>query len=148
VRTFEPRARALHLQRARGAQQEALAIVRAEELHGPRQAARRWRDRRTGSHRLPPAAQWMAVARGAGWHTKQFEGGGTGGPALLSWNTLPRALDTEARIARLAAWVLAAERTARAFSLAAPGVALPAGQGRLHRRAALTALALLPTEAE
>jgi uncharacterized protein (DUF58 family) len=91
---------------------------------------------------------WKAVARGAGWHTKQFEGGGGGGPAELSWHALPRALETEARIARLAAWVLAAERTARAFSLAAPGVALPAGQGREHRRAALTALALMPTVPE
>lgn len=89
---------------------------------------------------------WKAVARGAGWHTKQFEGGDGGGPADLAWRRLPAALDTEARIARLAAWVLAAERAARPFSLTAPGVALPAGQGREHRRAALTALALLPKD--
>jgi len=87
---------------------------------------------------------WKAVARGAGWYTKQFEGGGGGGPAELAWQALPSALDVEARIARLTAWVLAAERVARPFALWAPGVALPAGQGREHRRAALTALALLP----
>jgi uncharacterized protein (DUF58 family) len=87
---------------------------------------------------------WKAVARGAGWHTKQFEGGGSGGPAELAWRLLPRALDVEARVARLAAWVLAAERAARPFALSAPGIALPAGQGREHRRAALTLLALLP----
>jgi uncharacterized protein (DUF58 family) len=87
---------------------------------------------------------WKAVARGAGWHSKHFEGGGSKGPADLAWNALPRTLDADARIARLTAWVLAAERVARAFALHLPGQALPAGQGREHRRAALTALAMLP----
>jgi uncharacterized protein (DUF58 family) len=87
---------------------------------------------------------WKAVARGADWYTKQFEGGGGGGPTELAWQTLPATLAVEARIARLTAWVLAAERTARPFALTAPGIALPAGQGRAHRRTALTALALLP----
>jgi uncharacterized protein (DUF58 family) len=57
---------------------------------------------------------------------------------------LPATLDSRARIARLAAWVLAAERAARPFALTAPGIALGTGQGRDHRRAALTALALMP----
>lgn len=87
---------------------------------------------------------WKAVARGAGWHTKHFEGGGSKGPAELSWSALPRALDSDERIARLTAWVLAAERVARPFALQVPGLALPAGQGREHRRTALTALAMLP----
>lgn len=87
---------------------------------------------------------WKAVARGAGWHTKQFEGGSSLGPAELAWSALPRTLDADARIARLAAWVLAAERVARPFALRLPGWTLPAGQGREHRRAALTALAMLP----
>jgi uncharacterized protein (DUF58 family) len=90
---------------------------------------------------------WKAVARGAGWHTKQFEGGGNRGPAELAWNRLPLALDPDARIARLSAWVLAAERVARPFALHLPGVSLPAGQGREHRRNALTALAMLPEAA-
>ncbi len=90
---------------------------------------------------------WKAVARGAGWYTKQFEGGGGGGPALLAWRSLPPTQDAEAKIARLTAWVLAAERSARPFALSAPGIALPAGQGREHRRAALTALALIPGSA-
>ena len=33
---------------------------------------------------------WKAVARGAGWHTKQFEGAGGGGPVELAWQALPR----------------------------------------------------------
>jgi uncharacterized protein (DUF58 family) len=85
---------------------------------------------------------WKAVARGAGWHTKTFEGMGGGGPVDLIWHALPAALDVETKLARLCAWVLAAERVARAFSLSLPGVALPAGQGRKQRRAALEALAL------
>jgi len=87
---------------------------------------------------------WKAVARGAGWHTKQFEGGGGGGAVSLNWDELPATLDSKARIARLAAWVLAAERAARPFALTAPGIALATGQGREHRRAALTELALMP----
>jgi uncharacterized protein (DUF58 family) len=91
---------------------------------------------------------WKAVARGAGWHSKQFEGGGGGGPVNLDWEVLPAALDSKARIARLTAWVLAAERAARPFALTGPGVALATGQGRDHRRTALTALALLPEPGE
>ncbi len=87
---------------------------------------------------------WKAVARGGGWYTKQFEGAGGGGPAELAWHLLPGSLTHERRISRLSAWVLAAERAARPFTLTAPGIALPAGQGREHRRAALTALAMLP----
>jgi uncharacterized protein (DUF58 family) len=85
---------------------------------------------------------WKAVARGAGWYSKAFEGSGGGGPIALDWATLPPSLDIETRIARLTAWVLAAEHAARAFALALPGTRLPAAQGREHRLAVLTALAL------
>jgi uncharacterized protein (DUF58 family) len=91
---------------------------------------------------------WKAVARGAGWHTKQFEGTGSGGPLDLSWQALPAALDAETKLARLAAWVLAAERVARPFALSVPGTVLPEGKGRDHRRTALTALALCPATAQ
>jgi len=60
----------------------------------------------------------------------------------LEWAGLPAALGVEARLERLTAWVLAAERAARPFALRVPGTALPASQGRDHRRAALTVLAL------
>ena len=87
---------------------------------------------------------WKAVARGAGWHTKQFEGGGGGGQIELAWESAAGAGAVEGRIARLTAWVLAAERAARPFALSVPGTRLPANQGREHRRQALTVLALLP----
>ncbi len=56
-------------------------------------------------------------------------------------NCLP-ALDVETRLSRFTAWVLAAEREARAFALRLPGTDLPQGQGPAQRRAALLALAL------
>jgi uncharacterized protein (DUF58 family) len=89
---------------------------------------------------------WKAVARGAGWYTKQFEGTGGSGTLELHWAELPPTLDTEARLSRLSAWILTAEREARAFGLALPGTNLPVGSGAGHRRAALTALALFPAE--
>ena len=92
----------------------------------------------------PQRVAWKAVARGAGWFSKEFDGAGGGGPVALSWDMLPRSLSVEARLSRLTAWVLAAERAARPFSLSLPGVHLPARQGRDHRRAALTALAVFP----
>lgn len=84
---------------------------------------------------------WKAVARGAGWYTKQFEGGAGGGAVDLDWSELPSGLGDELRLSRLTAWVLAAERQTRAFGLRLPGTALPHGQGAGHRRAALVALA-------
>ncbi|HEX5863595.1 MAG TPA: DUF58 domain-containing protein [Casimicrobiaceae bacterium] len=89
---------------------------------------------------------WKAVARGAGWYTKQFEGTGGSGTLEFDWAELPSGLGTEGRLSRLAAWILAAEREARAFALKLPGVDLPAGSGAGHRRTALTALALHPPE--
>lgn len=90
---------------------------------------------------------WKAVARGAGWFSKAFEGSGGSGPVTLDWSELPAHLDTEARLSRLTAWVLAAERATRPFALSLPGTAYPAASGREHRRAVLTALALVPAQA-
>jgi uncharacterized protein (DUF58 family) len=87
---------------------------------------------------------WKAVARGAGWFSKSFEGTGGGGPIALDWSRMPAHLDIESRLSRLSAWILAAERTTRPFALNIPGTALSTGSGREHRRAALTALALMP----
>jgi uncharacterized protein (DUF58 family) len=94
----------------------------------------------------PQRVAWKAVARGAGWFTKEFDGVGGGGPVTLAWNSLPASLGNEARLSRLTAWVMAAERAARPFALAVPGTNLPGAQGREHRRSALTALALFPKE--
>jgi uncharacterized protein (DUF58 family) len=84
---------------------------------------------------------WKAVARGGGWYTKQFEGTGGGRTTTLDWSALPASLDVEARLSRLAAWVLACERSMRPYALRLPGAELPSGVGRDQRREALTLLA-------
>ena len=84
----------------------------------------------------------------AGWFTKEFDGAGGGGAVTLAWSALPATLDQEARLSRLTAWVMAAERAARPFALSVPGTSLPGAQGREHRHNALTALALFPREDE
>ncbi|MDE2004654.1 MAG: DUF58 domain-containing protein [Betaproteobacteria bacterium] len=90
---------------------------------------------------------WKAVARGAGWFSKSFEGSGGSGPLLLSFSALPTRLSTEAKLSRLCAWVLAAERATRPFALSLPGTQMPPGRSEKHRREALTALALFPRDA-
>lgn len=59
----------------------------------------------------------------------------------LDWHAA-RGADAERRLARLAAWVLAADREGHAYALQLPGTGVPLGQGDGQRRAALEALAL------
>ena len=51
-------------------------------------------------------------------------------------------LDSEARLSRLTAWVLAAEGAGMSFGMRLPGFELSPAQGEDHRRTALEALAL------
>ena len=51
-------------------------------------------------------------------------------------------LPDEQRLARLAAWVLAAQRSAADYSMLLPGVSIPAASGEAQRRCCLEALAL------
>jgi hypothetical protein len=37
----------------------------------------------------PQRVAWKAVARGAGWFSKEFDGAGGGGPLALMWDALP-----------------------------------------------------------
>ena len=85
---------------------------------------------------------WKAVARGAGWFTKAFEGGGGRGPVVLDFTALPASLSLEQKLSRITAWVLACEHAARPYSLVMPALRIPSSQGREHRRAVLTAIAL------
>ncbi|HET9977589.1 MAG TPA: DUF58 domain-containing protein [Burkholderiaceae bacterium] len=59
----------------------------------------------------------------------------------LDWQHT-QASGTEPRLARLAAWVLAADAAGMAHGLRLPGVEIPPGSGGAHRRASLDALAL------
>ena len=85
---------------------------------------------------------WKTVAAGRGWHTKTFDAAGGAGPAVLDYAALPAALPVEMRISRLTAWVLACEHAGRPCALKLPRQHIPAGSGREHSRALLTALAL------
>jgi uncharacterized protein (DUF58 family) len=92
----------------------------------------------------PQRVAWKAVARGAGWFTKEFDGAGGGGAVTLAWSELPATLDQEARLSRLTAWVMAAERAARPFALSVPGTSLLARKGantaqRTHGARAISA---------
>ncbi|GMV76221.1 MAG: hypothetical protein AMXMBFR78_31700 [Rubrivivax sp.] len=83
---------------------------------------------------------WKKVAR-SGELVSRDTAGQASRELRLDWAST-RGGEAEQRIARLAAWVLEAERQGHAFGLSLPGRELPSGRGELQRRAALQALAL------
>ncbi len=62
---------------------------------------------------------------------------------VLDWNVLQQ-LPIEARISRLARWVVEADRIGARYALVLPAQRLGPSQGHAHRHACLQALALLP----
>lgn len=88
----------------------------------------------------PRHVAWKAVARSDEMLTKQFTGEAAA-ELWLDWNALP-GLALEARLSRLAGWVLAADRGGAAYGLRLPGAEIPPGRGDAHRAACLQALAL------
>jgi uncharacterized protein (DUF58 family) len=83
---------------------------------------------------------WKKVARSNELVSRETTG--TGRRELwLDWSEAAGG-DAEARIARLAAWVLAAQRAGLPCGLRLPAQELPIGDGDAHRRAALEMLAL------
>jgi uncharacterized protein (DUF58 family) len=89
----------------------------------------------------PRHVAWKVLARDGPMLTKHFSGL-AGGELRLDWDALPPQLDTEARIARLAAWVLAAQAHGRPFALCLPDGCGPAGAGARHVHDCLMRLAL------
>ena len=90
----------------------------------------------------PQRVAWKAVARGAGWYTQGVRRRRRRRPGRARLGrAAARAADRGAAVApdRVGA---RRERAARPFALALPRRAPAAAQGRDHRRAALTALAL------
>lgn len=87
---------------------------------------------------------WKAVARSGGDDllSKDFDGGGRG-ELLLDWQSLPSALDTEAKISRLARFVIDAEAAGARWTMNLPGLEIEADAGPAHRQRCLEALALL-----
>lgn len=84
---------------------------------------------------------WKVVARGGPMMTKQFSSL-LGGDVTLAWSDLPATLDDEARLSRLAAWLLIAERGGRRYELRLPSHQFPRGRGSAHMNQCLRALAL------
>ena len=86
---------------------------------------------------------WKKVAR-TGELVSRDTSAGAAQALLLDYVAAGNA-NAEARLSRLAAWVLAAERAGLGYGLRLPGLQLTQGAGETQRRAALEALALWQT---
>lgn len=96
----------------------------------------------------PRHVAWKFAARSDAQHarndamlTKQFAGDAVA-ELWLDLHDLPTSLGLEARLSRLAGWLLAAERAGALYGLRLPGVRIEPGRGETHRAACLEALAL------
>jgi uncharacterized protein (DUF58 family) len=89
----------------------------------------------------PRHVAWKAVARSDVMLTKQFTGDSSA-ELWLDWNGMPAGLDVEARLSRLAAWVLDAERAGANYGLRLPDSEIAPAHGEEHRAQCLAALAL------
>jgi len=101
----------------------------------------------------PRHVAWKSVARsdtqhalGSAMLTKQFAGEAAT-ELWLDYAALPPALGMEARLSRLAGWVIAAERGGASYGLRLPGREVAPGRGDRHRAACLEALALFEAPA-
>lgn len=89
----------------------------------------------------PRHVAWKVFARGGPLMTRHYHQA-QGEELTLAWQALPGALDDEARLSRLTAWVLEAERLQRRYALHLPGCQIAASSGARHRQHCLHALAL------
>ncbi|PYE56488.1 DUF58 domain-containing protein [Deinococcus yavapaiensis] len=95
----------------------------------------------------PTRVSWRHAARSQGpLVVRTFDANG-GGAALLDFTAL-RSLGAEARLSRLCAWLLRAERENVVFELRLPGVAVVRGQGAAITRRGLVALATFEERAD
>ena len=93
----------------------------------------------------PRHIAWKAVARTETLLTKVFTGRASM-EMWFDWNDLPSELGTEARLSRLARWVLLAHSGGLRFGVKLPGAELPLGSSDEHERACLRGLALYDTD--
>mgnify|MGYP000844676334 FL=1 len=89
----------------------------------------------------PRHVAWKSVARGGPWRTKQFAGAGSQS-VWLDWQGLPTKLGLDARLSRLARWVIDADASGVDYGLRLPGTEFHPARGAAHRHACLSALAL------
>ena len=94
----------------------------------------------------PRHIAWKSMTRDdAPLLVKQFSGRGAV-ELWLDWHLLPHELDTEARLSRLAGWVIQAEDEQRFYGLRLPGQEIAPERGPQHRERCLKALALFDIE--
>lgn len=98
------------------------------------------RDYRIGDP--PRQVAWKASARTGKLLVREYEAR-SDRDVRLDWNPLAK-LPYETRIARLARWVVEADRINARYALILPGQTLGPAQGHAHRHACLRALALMP----
>ena len=91
---------------------------------------------------MPRQIAWKSSARADKLLVREYESA-VARDVVLDWHSLPD-LAREARICRLARWVLDAERSGSRYALHLPEARIPAGRGAEQRHACLRALALLP----
>lgn len=89
----------------------------------------------------PRHVAWKSAARSDDLLTKQFSGEAQA-ELWLDWRDLPAGMDVEARLSRLAGWVLAAEGSGARYGLRIPGRRVAPDRGEAQRAACLEALAL------
>ncbi|MCX7136057.1 MAG: DUF58 domain-containing protein [Proteobacteria bacterium] len=89
----------------------------------------------------PRHIAWKAAARGDALLTKQFSGRAAS-ELWLDWAATPDTLGVEARLSRLARWVVDAHAAALSFGMRLPGITLPPAPGDAQREHCLEALAL------
>jgi uncharacterized protein (DUF58 family) len=73
--------------------------------------------------------------------TKQFSGRADS-ELWLDWRSTPAMLGSEARLSRLARWVIDAHATSLSFGLRLPAITLPPAPGDAQRERCLEALAM------
>ena len=93
------------------------------------------------SNDSPRHVAWKASARSEMLLTKFFSGRASS-EMWFDWQRLPQAMGVEARLSRLARWVLLAEERGLRFGLRLPGTSVPPGEGLPHRDRCLRELAL------
>jgi uncharacterized protein (DUF58 family) len=89
----------------------------------------------------PHHIAWKASARSDLLLTKLFAGRAAS-ELWFDWEHLPANMHAEARLSRLARWVLLAEERGLHYGLKLPGVTVPLGEGFPHRERCLKELAL------
>jgi uncharacterized protein (DUF58 family) len=95
----------------------------------------------------PRHLAWKVYARGGKIMTKEFSAS-AGNELFLEWSALPADMPEEARLSRLAAWLLRAEHASQRYALRMPACEFPLARGEEHLRRCLSALALHGTERE